>query len=41
LYPESFQRTSETSAQDIVKLSLDEMQKRLTLIVVKLSRAKA
>lgn len=30
LYPESFQRTSETSAQDIIRLSLDEMQKRLT-----------
>lgn len=30
LYPESFQRTAETSAQQIVTLSLDEMQKRLT-----------
>lgn len=30
LFPESFQRTTETSAKDIVKKSLDEMQKRLT-----------
>lgn len=30
LYPESFQRTSETSAQQIITLSLDEMQQRLT-----------
>lgn len=30
LYPESFQRTSDTLAKDIVKRSLDEMQKRLT-----------
>ncbi len=30
LYPESFQRTSDTQAQTIVKRSLDEMQKRLT-----------
>ncbi len=30
LYPESFQRTTDTQAQVIVKRSLDEMQKRLT-----------
>lgn len=30
LYPESFQRTSETTPQQIIKLSLDEMQARLT-----------
>lgn len=30
LYPESFQRDSSTTAKDIVKASLDEMQKRLT-----------
>lgn len=30
LYPESFQRTSSTSAKQIIKESLDEMQKRLT-----------
>lgn len=30
LYPESFKRNSETTAEDIVSLSLDEMQKRLT-----------
>lgn len=30
LYPESFQKTSDTTAAQIVKLSLDEMQKRLT-----------
>lgn len=30
LYPESFLRTSETTAQQIVRASLDEMQKRLT-----------
>ncbi len=30
LYPESFQKTSTTSAQDIIRQSLDEMQKRLT-----------
>lgn len=30
LYPESFQRTSVTTAKTIVKLSLDEMAKRLT-----------
>lgn len=30
LYPESFQKTSTTTAQDIVRASLDEMQKRLT-----------
>lgn len=30
LYPESFQRTSATTARDIVELSLDEMSKRLT-----------
>lgn len=30
LYPESFQRTAETKAANIIKLSLDEMQKRLT-----------
>jgi UPF0755 protein len=30
LYPESFQRTSATSAQEIITLSLDEMQQRLT-----------
>lgn len=30
LYPESFQKTAETKLEDIVKLSLDEMQARLT-----------
>ncbi len=30
LYPESFQKTGETTAQDIIRASLDEMQKRLT-----------
>lgn len=30
LYPESFQKTSDTKPQEIVKESLDEMQKRLT-----------
>lgn len=30
LYPESFQKTAQTSAKDIVIASLDEMQKRLT-----------
>jgi len=30
LYPESFQKNSNTSAEDIVRDSLDEMQKRLT-----------
>jgi UPF0755 protein len=30
LYPESFQKTAETTPKDIVKLSLDEMQLRLT-----------
>ena len=30
LYPESFQRTAETSASTIIQQSLDEMQKRLT-----------
>lgn len=30
LYPESFHKTANTSAQDIVSASLDEMQKRLT-----------
>lgn len=30
LYPESFQKTAETSLKQIVKLSLDEMQLRLT-----------
>ncbi len=30
LYPESFQKTAETKTQDIIKASLDEMQKRLT-----------
>ncbi len=30
LYPESFQKTADTTAQDIVRASLDEMQKRLT-----------
>jgi UPF0755 protein len=30
LYPESFQKTNDTTPQDIVKESLDEMQKRLT-----------
>lgn len=30
LYPESFEKTSETKAEDIVRQSLDEMQKRLT-----------
>ncbi len=30
LYPESFQKTADTSAETIVKSSLDEMQKQLT-----------
>lgn len=30
LYPETFQKTGSTKPQDIVKMSLDEMQKRLT-----------
>ena len=30
LYPESFQRTSETTAQDIISLSLDEMSSIIT-----------
>lgn len=30
LYPESFQKTADTTAQDIIRASLDEMQKRLT-----------
>lgn len=30
LYPESFQKTAETKASDIIKLSLDEMNARLT-----------
>lgn len=30
LYPESFQKTSDTSANTIIRSSLDEMQKRLT-----------
>lgn len=30
IYPESFQRTTETPATEIIKKSLDEMQKRLT-----------
>lgn len=30
LYPESFQKTAETTPSEIVKASLDEMQKRLT-----------
>jgi UPF0755 protein len=30
LYPESFQKTGETTAKDIIRLSLDEMQLRLT-----------
>ncbi len=30
LYPESFQKTAETTAQVIIRSSLDEMQKRLT-----------
>ena len=30
LYPESFQKTSNTLPQDIIRQSLDEMQKRLT-----------
>lgn len=30
LYPESFQRTTETSPTQIIRASLDEMQKRLT-----------
>lgn len=30
LYPESFQKTSQTTPQDIIKASLDEMNKRLT-----------
>lgn len=35
LYPETFQKTSETKLQDIIKLSLDEMNKRLTADVKK------
>lgn len=30
LYPESFQKTAETKLKDIIRLSLDEMQARLT-----------
>lgn len=30
LYPESFQKTAETTPQDIIRASLNEMQKRLT-----------
>lgn len=30
LYPESFQKTAQTTPQDVVKASLDEMSKRLT-----------
>lgn len=30
LYPETFQKTSDTKLQDIIKLSLDEMNKRLS-----------
>jgi UPF0755 protein len=30
LYPESFQRTANTKPENIIRLSLDEMQKRLT-----------
>lgn len=30
LYPESFQKTSQTTIEEVVKLSLDEMQARLT-----------
>lgn len=30
LYPESFQKTSDTTARQIIRSSLDEMQKRLT-----------
>lgn len=30
LYPESFQKTADTKPQDIIRASLDEMQKRLT-----------
>ena len=30
LYPESFQKTNDTTPQDIIRESLDEMQKRLT-----------
>lgn len=30
LYPESFQITSDTKAEDVIRASLDEMQKRLT-----------
>lgn len=30
LYPESFQKTSQTNPKQIIKLSLDEMQRRLT-----------
>ena len=30
LYPESFQKTSQTTPQDIIRASLDEMNKRLT-----------
>lgn len=30
LYPESFQKTAETTPQEIIKLSLDEMQRALT-----------
>lgn len=30
LYPESFQKTAQTSPQDVIRASLDEMSKRLT-----------
>ncbi len=30
LYPESFQKTADTTAEDIIRLSLNEMQKHLT-----------
>lgn len=30
LYPESFQKTAETSARNVIKLSLDEMEARFT-----------
>lgn len=30
LYPESFQKTAQTTPEDIIRASLDEMQKRLT-----------
>lgn len=35
LYPESFQKTASTTPQQIVRASLDEMQKRLTLTLEK------